>query len=131
MLVNNTSRDIHEVKESNSLGLHERFQVAFRRFDKAYFPFAWFKDCEKGSQYNREKAFEYNKENKDIILPFLRAWILRGIVSTLGLLTAENLQSLGQDTTLLQASFAIVMTLCMIFTTVMWVGWLGLTYFRR
>jgi hypothetical protein len=131
MLTNNMSREQIVATENNGVIFHGRFQVAMRRFDRAYFPFAWFKDCDKGNKNNRDKAFKYNKENKDLIIPFLCAWMLRAGVCALGLMTAENLQSLGQNTSLMQATFAIFMTLCLVFSMVMWVGWLGLTYFRR
>ena len=94
-------------------------------------PFALFEDCNIGNIQRQQEAFYRNKEKKGVILPFMAAWALRGAAMGAGLSTAGQIQVLGVDTALLQAGFGVALTFCVIFCIIMWVGWLGLTFFRK
>jgi hypothetical protein len=102
-----------------------------KSFERAYMPFAAFEDCNVGNVQRRQEAFCKNKENRDLILPFIAAWALRGLAMGAAMSTAEKIQSLGVDTALLQAAFGLAFTLCVVFCVVMWVGWLGLAFFKE
>lgn len=103
----------------------------FRRFDSAYMPFSQFENCNVGNLKSQKEAYERNQKIKGLILPYIAAWMLRGVAMGASLFTAKNVQALGVDTVMLQAAFAISFTMCIMFCLVMFIGWLGLTLFRQ
>ena len=112
-------------------GWAQRATVAVRArllaFDRQQLPFSHFEDCGVGNKRQREAAFAENKERKDFILPYIRAWCLRGLAMCVALLTAGNAQVLGGDTALLQAFLGICVAACITACLVMSVAWMGLT----
>lgn len=111
------------------------FRRALRRhllsFEDRYLPFSQFKDCREGSTRQRDASFEHNKEHKEIILPYIGAWSLRGLAMAAALATAERAQAFGVDTAALQVGFGLGLVACVLVCVVMFVGWTGLTFFRR
>lgn len=124
--------EVVELKPLETLGRKLRlgFVGILKRIDRHFFPFAHFKDCGSGSYKAKLAAFEWNKEHKNIIIPYIGAWGMRGSAFGVALLTAERIQVLGIDTSLFQAFLALIVTFSLVSITVMWVGWLGLTHFR-
>lgn len=96
-------------------------------FDRDQLPFARFEDCNVGGKRQREAAFASNKERKNLILPYIGAWALRGAAMGAALVTSGNAQALGMDTSALQAVFGVCFVGCLTVCVVLSAAWMGLT----
>ena len=101
----------------------QRVALACGRAQSALFPFDLLENCDSRDRQATRKAWESNRRNRGVILPYLGAWALRSGSMAAGLSVSANAQAAGIETTGLQAAFAVAFSLCVVACVVLGVGW--------
>ena len=98
-------------------------------FENKYFPFSKFKNCKELK--GKDVFFLENKTRKQLILPYLNSWLMRGSVMLVGLEVAGKIKYSSFNPLLLEVFFCMLFIFCIMASVILIVSWLSLTYFKK